>query len=33
VANCDANERRLIRFVGDGKGQPGATLFITCTGE
>ena len=33
VADCAATERRLIRFVGSGKGQPGATLFITCSGE
>jgi hypothetical protein len=33
VASCPETEQRIIRFVGDGKGQPGATLFITCTGE
>ncbi|HSN97723.1 MAG TPA: hypothetical protein VLS89_05470, partial [Candidatus Nanopelagicales bacterium] len=33
VANCPATERRLIRFVGQGEAQPGATLFITCAGE
>lgn len=33
VASCPETEKRIIRFVGEGKGQPGATLFITCTGE
>ena len=33
VANCPDTEQRLIRFVGNGKGAPGATLFITCSGE
>jgi hypothetical protein len=33
VADCAATERRIIRFVGQGKGLPGATLFITCSGE
>jgi len=33
VANCPASERRLIRFVGKGNAAPGATLFITCSGE
>ncbi|MSP26604.1 MAG: hypothetical protein EXR75_15940 [Myxococcales bacterium] len=33
VANCPATEQRLIRFVGEGNGAPGATLFITCSGE
>lgn len=33
VAGCAENERRLIRFVGDGNAQPGATLLITCSGE
>ncbi len=33
VANCPDSERRLIRFVGKGNAAPGATLFITCSGE
>jgi hypothetical protein len=33
VANCPATEQRIIRFVGEGQGATGATLFITCTGE
>ena len=33
VANCPESERRLIRFVGKGNAAPGATLFITCSGE
>jgi hypothetical protein len=33
VASCPETERRLIRFVGDGQGSTGATLFITCSGE
>ncbi|MFP6684235.1 MAG: hypothetical protein VB934_05955, partial [Polyangiaceae bacterium] len=33
VAGCPDTQRRLIRFVGGGVGQTGATLFITCTGE
>ncbi|MEZ4437819.1 MAG: hypothetical protein R3B72_01930 [Polyangiaceae bacterium] len=33
VANCPPTEQRIIRFVGDGQGVPGATLFITCSGE
>ena len=33
VANCPETERRIIRFVCDGKGAPGATLFVTCSGE
>ncbi len=33
VADCPADERRLVRFVNDGLPQPGATVFITCTGE
>ncbi len=33
VKNCPASEKRLIRFVGKGNGAPGATLFITCSGE
>ncbi len=33
VANCPETEKRIIRFVGDGQGAPGATLFITCAGE
>jgi len=33
VKNCPATERRLVRFVGAGNPKPGATLFITCSGE
>jgi hypothetical protein len=33
VASCPETQRRLIRFVGDGSGATGSTLFITCTGE
>lgn len=33
VAKCPENERRIIRFVGAGEAQTGATLFITCSGD
>jgi hypothetical protein len=33
VEKCPATEKRLIRFVGNGEAQAGATLFITCSGE
>jgi len=33
VASCPATERRIIRFVGTGEAQAGATLFIICSGE
>lgn len=33
VADCPATEQRIIRFVGEGQGASGATLFITCSGE
>jgi hypothetical protein len=33
VASCPETEKRIIRFVGDGQGVTGATLFITCSGE
>jgi hypothetical protein len=33
VADCSANERRLVRFVGEGEPLPGATVFVTCAGE
>lgn len=33
VKDCPATEKRLVRFVGAGNPQPGATLFITCAGE
>ncbi|MRG94865.1 hypothetical protein GF068_23515 [Polyangium spumosum] len=33
VKDCPANERRIIRFVGAGEAQPGAMLFITCSGD
>ena len=33
VESCQDTEKRIIRFVGNGKGATGATLFITCVGE
>jgi hypothetical protein len=33
VQECPVTERRKIRFVNDGNPDPGATLFITCSGE
>jgi hypothetical protein len=33
VKNCPDTEKRLIRFVGEGQPQTGATLFITCEGQ
>ncbi len=33
VANCPANEKRLIRFIGKGNPVAGGTLFITCSGD
>ena len=33
VASCPANEKRIIKFVGQGKGATGSTAFINCTGE
>ena len=33
VAKCPENEKRIIRFVGEGEGVAGSVLFITCTGE
>jgi len=33
VEKCADTEKRLIRFVGDGEANAGATLFITCTGD
>ncbi|MBW2524053.1 MAG: hypothetical protein JRI23_07755 [Deltaproteobacteria bacterium] len=33
VASCPPTEQRIIRFVCNGKGAAGATLFITCSGE
>ncbi|MBI4700156.1 MAG: hypothetical protein HY744_03140, partial [Deltaproteobacteria bacterium] len=30
VKSCPETERRMIRFVGEGKGATGATLFIAC---
>ena len=32
VAECPANEKRLLRFVGAGQPASGATAFIGCTG-
>jgi hypothetical protein len=31
VDKCPATEKRIVRFVGKGAAQPGATLFITCS--
>lgn len=33
VKDCVSTERHLIRFVGAGNPAPGATLFISCSGE
>ncbi len=33
VEGCPPTQQRIIRFVGEGKGATGATLFITCSGE
>jgi hypothetical protein len=33
VKSCPENEKRIIRFVGDGEAATGATLFITCSGD
>lgn len=33
VADCAEDEKRLVRFVNKGLPQPGATVFVTCTGE
>ncbi len=33
VADCPADEKRLVRFVNKGQPQPGATVFVTCTGD
>lgn len=33
VADCPPDEKRLVRFVNKGLPQPGATVFVTCTGE
>jgi hypothetical protein len=33
VETCSASEKRKVRFVGNGAGASGATLFITCSGE
>jgi hypothetical protein len=33
VKSCPDNEKRMIRFVGDGEAATGATLFITCSGS
>ncbi|MBW2457640.1 MAG: hypothetical protein JRI68_24260 [Deltaproteobacteria bacterium] len=30
VDTCPATQERRVRFVGEGEGAPGATLFITC---
>lgn len=32
VADCPANEQRIIQFAGAGEVVPGGTLFITCAG-
>lgn len=33
VAKCPPNEQRLVRFVGKGAVQSGATALITCSGD
>ncbi len=33
LADCPATEKRLVRLVGEGEVQLGATQFITCSGE
>jgi hypothetical protein len=33
VAKCPSTEKRIVRFVGEGQGETGATLFITCSGD
>ena len=33
VAKCPDNEKRILRFVGQGAAQSGATLFISCETE
>lgn len=33
VAKCPDNEKRILRFVGAGEAQTGATLFISCSGD
>jgi hypothetical protein len=33
VEKCPDTEKRLVRFVGNGNPKPGATLFITCSGD
>jgi hypothetical protein len=33
VEGCPANERRLVRFVGEGEPVTGSTVFVTCSGE
>ena len=33
VSGAVMDEKRLIRFVGNGNPQAGGKLFITCTGD
>jgi hypothetical protein len=33
VSKCRDNEKRIIRFVGEGEAATGATVFITCSSE
>jgi hypothetical protein len=33
VAKCPDNEKRNLRFLGQGEAQSGATLFISCHTE
>ena len=33
VAKCPDTEKRLVRFVGENIPAPGATLFISCSGD
>jgi hypothetical protein len=33
VQSCPAEEKRVLRFIGDGNPVSGATAFITCSGN
>ena len=33
VERCPEDDRRLLRFVGDGQARNGHTLFLACTDE
>jgi hypothetical protein len=32
VSSCPTNEKRLLRFVGAGNPESGASVFIACAG-